>query len=281
MEVELEAGGGSYDPAGIAAFLAARQATGCEEVERDALVVRRALALGGGTAVAELALGPRGATARLWLARAADREAAVAVCRRLLALDVPAAEADAVLGADPALGALVRAAPGRRLPGCVDGGELAVRAVLGQQVSVAAARTLASRLVARHGGPPCVVDGAPALRPFPTARALLDGMADDEPAMPNARRRALRAVLAAVDDGTLDLRPGVDADAARAALVALPGIGPWTAEYVVARALGEPDAWPPKDLGLLRGLEALGLTEADAPRWRPFRTFAMAHLWLA
>lgn len=270
MQVALETSG-PWDAGGALAFLGLRSVPGCEEA--DGRTLRRAVELPGGPAVLELELAAGGPVLRGDVPEA-DRDHAVALARRLLALDADTAGAAAALSRDPALGPLVRAAPGRRLPGCASGGELAVRAVLGQQVTVAAARTLAGRLVARHGTP------APGgLRCFPTPSQLLDGMAGDEPAMPGARRRALRAVLAAVRDGGLDLEPGADPDAARAALLALPGIGPWTAEYVVARALGDPDAWPPKDVGLRAALARLGLDEADAARWRPWRSFAMAHLW--
>lgn len=263
---------GPFDAHGTHAFLAVRAVPGCEEAAGHTL--RRAVLLPGGPAVLELELHDRGACVRT-TAEGGDAAAALALARRLLALDADAAGAAAALGADPHLGPLVRAAPGRRLPGCASGAELAVRAVLGQQVTVAAARTLATRLVARHGTP---VPGSD-LRCFPTPDQLLAGMADDEPAMPGARRRALRAVLEALSDGTLDLAGGADPDAARRALVALPGIGPWTAEYVVARALGDPDAWPPKDVGLRAALARLGLDETAAEAWRPWRTFAMAHLW--
>ncbi len=261
-----------YDADGILAFLAPRAVPGCEEVRGP--VLRRAVVLPGGPAVLEVEV--RADRVRVsGEVAAADEDAAVALARRLLALDADAAGAAAALAGDPALGPLVRAAPGRRLPGCASGAELAVRAVLGQQVTVAAARTLAGRLVARHGAQ---ADGD--LRCFPTPRELLDGMGPEEPAMPGARRRALRAVLEALEAGDLVL-DGPDADpvAARAALVALPGIGPWTAEYVVARALAEPDAWPPKDVGLRTALQRLGLDETAAARWRPWRTFAVAHLW--
>lgn len=261
-----------YDTAGVLAFLRLRAVPGCEEATAHGL--RRALALPRGPGLADLDVRDGRLRIVLELEDAGDEAAAVAACRRLLALDVPAAQAAAALGRDPDLAPLVRAAPGRRLPGCATGAELAVRAVLGQQVTVAAARTLAGRLVARHGG------AAPGgLRTFPGPRTLLDAMAPDEPAMPGARRAALRAVLEATATGSLDLEPGGDPAAARAALVALKGIGPWTAEYVVARALAEPDAWPPRDVGLRHALARLGLEEPAAARWSPWRSFAVAHLW--
>ena len=146
--------------------------------------------------------------------------------------------------------------------------------MLGQQVSVRGARTLAGRLVARLGEP--WRDG---WRLFPTAAAI----AGSDPTLlglPRARAAALVGACAALADGRLDLRPGSDRLAARAALVALPGIGPWTAEYVAMRALGDADAFPATDLGVRHALARLpGGDRADPERWRPYRTYAMHHLW--
>jgi AraC family transcriptional regulator of adaptative response / DNA-3-methyladenine glycosylase II len=194
--------------------------------------------------------------------------------RRIHGSAEAAAAADAHLARDPWLGPLVAARPGLRVPGTVDGGELAIRAVLGQQVSLAAARTLAARMVAAvgeplpepvgtltHGwpAPAAVVEYAPAL------------------AMPRARQRAVAALAGALADG-LRLEPGIDA---RADLLALPGIGPWTAEYIAMRALGDPDAWLPTDLGVRHGLARLGAGPEVAEAWRPFRAHAVVHLWAA
>jgi AraC family transcriptional regulator of adaptative response / DNA-3-methyladenine glycosylase II len=150
-----------------------------------------------------------------------------------------------------------------------------VRAVLGQQVSLAAARTLAGRLVALAGEPlaePC--GGLTHLWPWPEA------IAEAAPAlpMPRARRRTLVALAEALGGG-LELERGADPAAARAALLALPGIGPWTAEYVAMRALGDPDAWLPTDLGVRRGLARIGAPAEAADAWRPHRTHAVRHLW--
>jgi 3-methyladenine DNA glycosylase/8-oxoguanine DNA glycosylase len=161
----------------------------------------------------------------------------------------------AALGDDP----LFARAPGIRVPGTWSGWELAVRAVLGQQVSVAGARRTAEKLVALHGGR------------FPSPEALLDG---ELPGMPAARTRALRALAAAVAEGGLRLDPPLDLAATRAALLALPGFGPWTVEYVAMRALRDPDAWPGSDLHLRRA--AAG---ADPERWRPWRAYAAMVLW--
>jgi AraC family transcriptional regulator of adaptative response / DNA-3-methyladenine glycosylase II len=187
------------------------------------------------------------------------------------------------LGSDPVIGAVVRAAPGRRVPGHVDGAELAVRAVLGQQVSLAGAATLAARLVAAHGEPLARPLGG-VTHLFPGAAAL--AAADPETlAMPGARRRALLGLAAASASGGLELDAGADRARARAELLALPGLGRWTVEYVAMRALRDPDAFLPTDLGVRHALERLGPdgrpgpAERVAERWRPYRAYAVQHLW--
>ena len=179
----------------------------------------------------------------------------------------------------------MRAAPGLRVPGSVDGGELAVRAVLGQQVSVPAARTGAGRLVAEHGEALARPRGAvTALFPAPAALAALDPA---RLAMPRARARALVGLCRALAEGELRLHPGADRAEARRRLLALPGIGPWTAGYVAMRALGDPDVFLVEDLGVRHALSRLG--GPDAPRaaralaaaWAPWRSYASQHLWQA
>jgi len=186
-----------------------------------------------------------------------------------------AAAADAHFARDPVLGPLVAARPGLRVPGAVDGGELAIRAVLGQQVSVAAARTHAGRLVAAAGEPLPAPDGA--LTHFWPAPAAV---AEAAPALglPRARRIAVAALAEALADG-LVLEPGGDLAAARSALLELPGIGPWTADYVALRALGDPDAWLPGDLGVRHALARLGAGPEAAEAWRPHRAHAVIRLW--
>jgi DNA-3-methyladenine glycosylase II len=163
----------------------------------------------------------------------------------------------AALRGDP----LFARATGIRVPGAWSGWELAVRAVLGQQVSVAGARRTAEKLVAMLG------DGG--VR-FPTPAAVAEG---ELPGMPAARARALRALAEAVAGG-LRLDPPLDVPATRAALLALPGFGPWTVEYVAMRALRDPDAWPGSDLWLKRAAGDL-----DPDRWRPWRAYAAMVLW--
>ena len=173
-----------------------------------------------------------------------------------------------------------------RVPGCVDGTEIVVRAVLGQQISVAAARTHAARIVQRHGEPLAAPDGA-LTHVFPSAAALA-AADDDVLAMPAAPRAdAARACAPRCATASSIWSAGADRERARRDLLALPGIGPWTVEYVAMRALGDPDAFPASDLGVLHGLRALG-AEADAREaerrsqaWRPFRAYTVLHLWKA
>lgn len=201
-----------------------------------------------------------------------DKAAARAAAARLVGAD-PAA-ADDHLARDPHLGPLIAARPGLRMPGTVDGGELAIRAVLGQQVSLAAARTLAGRLVALAGVPlDQPVDSLTHLWPEPAAIAEAAGALP----MPRARQRALVALADALAGG-LRLEPGGDA---RQQLLELPGIGPWTAEYIAMRAHGDPDAWLPTDIGVRHGLARIGATPDYADGWRPYRTHAVRHLWAA
>jgi AraC family transcriptional regulator, regulatory protein of adaptative response / DNA-3-methyladenine glycosylase II len=244
-------------------FLAARAVPGVEDASGG--VLRRTLRLEHGPAV--IALGG------VVVADPRDRAAAMRAARRLAGAD-PAA-ADAHLARDPILGPLIARRPGLRMPGTVDGGELAVRAVLGQQVSLAAARTLAGRLVAAAGEPLAEPHGA-LTHLWPRPEAIAE--AAPRMPMPRARQRTLAALAGALADG-LRLEPGIDPAEARAVLLELPGIGPWTADYVAMRALGDPDAWLPTDLGVRHGLARLGAPPESAEAWRPHRAHAVRHLW--
>lgn len=210
-----------------------------------------------------------------------DTSAATERVRRLLDADCdPVAVADAFAG-DPVIGPLVREWPGLRVPGHVDGHEIAVRAVLGQQVSVAGARTTAERLVAEHGRPLArPVDGLTHL--FPDA-ATLAGLDPEDLPMPRARGRALIELCAALAGGTIALDRGPDRDDVRRALLAIPGIGPWTADYVALRALGHPDVFLPTDVGIRNALRSLGRDPVEAvglaEGWRPWRSYAQMYLW--
>ena len=266
------------------AFFATRAISGVEEVTATG-AYRRTLRLPHGTAIVELAPGDACVHCSLQLADVRDLGVAVARCRRLLDLDADPVAVASVLASDPLLAPLVSARPGLRVPGCVDGTEIVVRAVLGQQISVAAARTHAARLVQRRGEQLMAPDGS-LTHVFPTAGAVAEA-GDDALAMPERRKQTLRAVCAALRDGLVELDPGADRERARRDLLALPGIGPWTVEYVAMRALGDPDAFPSGDLGVLHGLRALGVeagareAERRSQSWRPFRAYTVLHLWQA
>ena len=275
-----------YDGAGVLRWLGARLVPGIEEISDGAY--RRTLRLPGGPGVVALAPAGDHVRVRLRLADPTDRPVALAACRALLDLDADPAAHNPALAADPALAGRVAANPGLRAPGTVDPAETAVRAVLGQQVSLAAARTLAGRLVAACGTPLPEPDGA-LTHVFPAPAAIAAESVVEALGMPGARQRTLRGLCAQLADGTLLLGDGDDADRAgvRARLLAIPGIGPWTADYIGLRALGDHDAFPAGDLGLRRGARALGLPsdarglEAHAERWRPWRRYAAHHLWAA
>jgi AraC family transcriptional regulator of adaptative response / DNA-3-methyladenine glycosylase II len=251
----------------------------------DATVHRRTLRLRHGPALAELQPARGHVRCLLRLADPRDRDEAVRRCRALLALDADARAADAHLARDRLLEPLVRAAPGLRVPGAADAHELAVRAVLGQQISVAGARTLAARLVDAHGEPVDERLAGPGWRLFPSARALCD-LDPERQAMPRARGRTLLTLARALAAGEVRLDPD-DRDASVAGLLELPGIGPWTAGYVALRALGDRDAFLATDLAVRRGMRNLGGPDAPAAlaaraeRWRPYRAHALAHLWRA
>ncbi len=280
MEFELDYRA-PLDAEGLLAFFAARAVPGVEQVEGG--VYRRSLRLDGGPALIELRPNAGLVHASLRLAADADRPAAEVAARRMLDLDAdPTAVRDA-LGVDPLVGPLVRANPGRRVPGHPDPNELAIRAVIGQQVSLAAAATIAGRLVAAHGKPLAPPVG-PVTHLFPAPAALAELRPEDLP-MPRARARALIGLANALAAGDLLLDRAGDPAEMRGRLLALPGIGPWTAAYVEMRALGNRDAFLPTDLGVRRALERLGepgdpgAASRLAERWRPYRAYAVQYLW--
>lgn len=203
--------------------------------------------------------------------------------RRMFDLDADPDAIASVLSADPRLRTPLRKRPGLRLPGAWDGFETAVRAVIGQQVSVAAARTLAARLVERHGHA-WAASPAPGLsRLFPMPATLAEGALEGL-GLTAARAGALREVAHALLQQRVGFDPAQTLDEFVAAWSALPGLGPWTAQYLALRALGHPDAFPAEDLVLQKALvagERLTArqlrTHADA--WRPWRAYAAIHLW--
>ncbi|MGZ4649786.1 MAG: AlkA N-terminal domain-containing protein [Kineosporiaceae bacterium] len=264
-----------YAAGPLLAFLRARAVPSVEEPTLDGL--RRTVPTRHGPGVADLRPGAGHVSARLHLPDLADLGAVVAGLRRLLDLDADPVAVDAVLSSDPALAPLVAARPGLRVPGAVDGFELGVRAVLGQQVSVAGARTLAGRMARALGEPLSGFEhAAPALtHAFPTADAVAGSDLADL-GLTGMRVRALRELAAEVASGALLLDPGADRQEVRARLTAIPGVGAWTAEYVAMRALADPDAWPAGDLVLRRRLAA---REGDPDRWRPWRAYGALHLW--
>lgn len=252
--------------------------------------------------------GPHGVYRRVlrWPSRPADVIGVIEVCddptRAALRITLDAALAPhvaAVLAhvrrvfdteADPhaiadVLGALAADAPGLRLPGAFDPFELAVRAVLGQQITVKATRTLASRFVAAFGDPHAL--GVGLTHAFPTSARIAATAPEAIAALGvvGARARAIVALADAFQRGCIDLAPGARLEQALATLTALPGVGPWTAHYVAMRALSWPDAWPPRDVALLKALDlpstAAGQRTADAraDAWRPWRSYAVLYLW--
>ena len=270
-----------YDWEAMLAFLGARAIAGVEEV--DARGYRRTLAVTH-----------RAGTSAGWIevTRAPRRHALIVAVSASLARAIPAVLARVRhafdLACDPApilaqLGALAQARPGLRVPGACDGFELAVRAVIGQQVSVAGARTLLGRLASAFGLP--IADASGLARLFPAAEDLARRTPEELRAigLTTARARTLAALAQAVAGGAIALTPGVDVERTRKALEAIRGIGPWTSGYIAMRALGWPDAFPDNDLVVLRAMgepqakRALARSEA----WRPWRAYAVMHLWHA
>lgn len=293
-----------FDAVSLLDYLGRRAIPGVEMISDGRY--RRTVVLGRSTGIIEME--PRTGTdrdparrrdirLRLRLDDLSDLALVVQRCRQLLDLDVDPAPISAVLGADPVLAPIVAAHPGLRVPGGLDGWEIAVRAVLGQQVSVSAARTIAGRLARSLGTP---LDARPGPgnsveaglthffpRPETVAEADLGRCLDPASRLGITRARAgtLRGLARAVAGGEIVLDRGADREEVVDTLKALPGIGPWTASYIAMRALGDPDAFLPGDLGVRRAAQALGLDPtprrllAYAERWRPWRAYAVLYLW--
>ncbi|GGN29752.1 AlkA N-terminal domain-containing protein [Streptomyces fuscichromogenes] len=269
------------NPDNLFGHLAATAVPGVEEWRDGAY--RRTLRLPYGHGIAALAPQPDHIACRLTLSDLRDLPVAISRCRRMLDLDADPVAVDGRLRMDPFLAPLVDKAPGRRVPRTVDEAEFAVRAVLGQQVSTAAARTHAARLVTAHGTPVDDPEGG-LTHLFPSPEALAD-VPPDSLAMPRSRRTTFTTLVGRLADGTIQL--GVESDwaEARAKLLALPGFGPWTVDVIAMRALGDPDAFLPTDLGIRRAAQELGLPgtpaalTARAAAWRPWRAYAVQYLW--
>lgn len=264
-------------------FLRVRAISGVEAVVGDEY--RRTIHMAGKTGVvrvrpdgerpalrAEVSLGLAGVVAPL-----------VASLKRLFDLDARPEAVVERLGRDPRLRAMVRREPGLRVPGCVDPFEMAVRAVVGQQVSVRAAVTLAGRLAARVGAPVREGEGLGLARRFPTAAEVaaisVEGLAAI--GMPRTRAATLRDVAGVFASGVFDGLRASDEELFTARLAEIRGVGPWTLDYLKMRALHLPDAFPAGDLGVRNALGGLSAAEATvrAEAWRPWRAYAVVHLW--
>jgi AraC family transcriptional regulator of adaptative response / DNA-3-methyladenine glycosylase II len=257
-------------------FLGTRAIPTVELPEPDGFT--RVIRAPGGPALVSLT-GVDGAVAcRVSLTDQRDLVTVVSRVRRLLDLDADPAAVDDLLGRDPVLGDLVAARPGLRAPGAVDGFEMAVRAVVGQQISVSGARTVLGRIATEHG--PLAFDGQE-FRLFPSA-AEFAGIDPTSLPMPRARARTLLVLAEACATGELSLDPGADRERERATLLALPGIGPWTADYVQMRAMSDPDVLLATDLGVRKSAERLGVDlSGGRPEWAPWRSYATHRLWSA
>lgn len=287
-----------YDLGWMLGFLADRAAPALERVEPGLLV--RAIRLAGAPAVLIVRPGPDPASPR-WLAVEATASASAAspaaagvataflrrLVRRMFDLDTALGPFLELARRDPLLGPLVARRPGLRLPQLPDPFEGAVRAIVGQQVSVAAARTVVDRLIRRLGEPFAVAGRELFAFPDPAAMAAVSPESLTALGLTRAKAASLIAVAAATAAGAVDwerLR-GATPEAAQAALLALPGIGPWTASYIRMRALGDRDAFPASDLGVVKALASLAPRTTPAgiaglsERWRPFRAYAAIHLW--
>jgi AraC family transcriptional regulator of adaptative response / DNA-3-methyladenine glycosylase II len=260
-------------------FLAPRAIPGVEMVDLDAGIYRRVIELAGAPGVIEVWDEPERSALRLrvHLPTFDGLVHLLASVRRLFDLDADPTVIDTALARDRMLRPLVRARRGVRVPGAIDPLEISVRAVLGQQVSVAGATTLAGRVVERFGTP---VPGIAALgltHLFPDAATL--AKADlTEVGLTGARARAVNELAGAIATGDLELHRARDLEHTLAELQALPGFGPWTAHYVAMRACGERDAFPASDLGLRRILGDDPSTRAES--WRPWRAYGAVQIWL-
>ena len=267
-----------YHWKGMLAFLAARAIPGVEAV--DLRGYRRSISLNGCEGHFEVSLdeGHDSVEARVQIADPYSLYPIIERIRGLLDLNADWAAIVQTLGTDPELAARIAAEPGLRVPGCWNGFELAIRAIVGQQITVKGARALAGRIAKVFGKPVSGIDGVTHLFPTPEvlADAKLAGLGLTE-----KRGETIRALARAVCDEHISFDRILDSDTFLTRLVEIPGIGKWTAQYVAMRALAEPDAFPSGDLGLLRalGLKTSHELERRAETWRPWRAYATMYLW--
>lgn len=272
---------GALDAAGLFAWMSVRALDGIETA--TAASFARTVQLPAGPAWFELRQDEAGRIRmRARLSHLRDLPALIARARRLFDLDADPTAVDQALAAHPELAPAVAALPGIRVPGAIDPHEMLIRAMVGQQITVAAARTALTALAEALGEPTTIADGTDRL--FPTMSAIAE-RGHEVLRGPAARIRALRGAAAALAEGTLTLTAGDDGPAQREALLAMPGIGPWTADYVRMRVLGDPDVFLPGDVAVRNGAAAIGLPGdgADLARWAtrtaPWRSYLTAHLW--
>jgi 3-methyladenine DNA glycosylase/8-oxoguanine DNA glycosylase len=271
-----------YDAAAMRAFQRAHAVSGMDLLGGDGSFTTSVPAPHG-PALATVDWGASGGdhvTVRIRPVDIADLTGIVAKLRRWLDLDADPQLIAETLGADPVIGPLCAARPGLRVPGSLDGATTAMLTVIGQAVSLKAAAVFAGRLLGAFGEP--VGDGV--VKAFPRAEvvAAAGPEALREIGLTGSRAAALHRLAAALADG-LELSPAVDRPATRAQLLALPGIGPWTADYIALRALGDPDSFAPDDLVLKKALGAKTARQASAlaAAWSPWRSYAAMHLWTA
>jgi AraC family transcriptional regulator, regulatory protein of adaptative response / DNA-3-methyladenine glycosylase II len=274
-----------YDWKGMLAFLAPRATPGVEQVEMEQVengLYRRSISVNGNHGYFEVSLdGANPALAvRVQFGDPRSLFFITEPIRALFDLNADWAAIVQSLKTDPDLRTRVEANPGLRVPGCWNGFELAIRTILGQQVSVKGATTLAGRLVKAFGQPFSGAAGITHLFPEP---AILADAKLSSIGLTTARAETIRSLARAVRDGKINFEAVADSETFLARLCEIPGIGKWTAQYVAMRALGEPDAFPSSDLGLLRALNLSSVRELErrAEAWRPWRAYAAMYLWRA
>ncbi len=267
-----------FDADAVLGSLHAHAIPGAEIVTENS--IRRVVLAPSGPVVVTVTLTTATVSATIDSVEPADVDAISAMIRRWFDLDLRPVDISEVLGDDPIVGPLVAARPGLRVLGAPHGFETAVMAVLGQQVSLARARALGGKVVAEFGTP-----GPGGIALFPTPDALASVPIETLRAaigLTGARARAVHSLATACVEG-LELASGVDPERFRAGLLAIPGIGPWTADYLAVRVLGDRDAFTAGDLVLRRALGRVNTREAQSASeaWRPYRAYALFHLWTA